>query len=83
MIAHSIAGPFIRTSYSVVSVSNILNFEIFSPTRSDILIAKEVSDGKPALRCEIMLSAVTVLTRAGILLAAVTAVAVIFSTCED
>lgn len=39
-------------------------------------------DGPPALR-EIVLSAVTVLTGAGILLVAITAVAVIFPTFED
>lgn len=42
-----------------------------------------MSDGTSALRGEIVLSAVTVVTRARILLAAITAVAVIFPTCED
>lgn len=47
-----------------------------------MLTGNHMSDGPPALS-EIVLSAVTVLTRAGILLAAITAVAVIFPTFED
>lgn len=42
-----------------------------------------MTDGTSVLRGEIVLSAVTVVTQARILLAAITAVAVILPTCED